>query len=92
MDKQNERHPFIDYLIELKRKDDRGALAHLKRGLGKPPGTAARMHPYIVPWISEDRNSDDYYLIGSLFALHPSHKENIDMGEAFRQIWLSYGK
>ena len=49
------------------------ALAALRRGLGKSPGEAAEMFPYVIPWcggeMSEYRQND-YFLVASLFALH----------------------
>jgi CRISPR system Cascade subunit CasB len=65
---------FISYLERLKRDDDRGALAQLRRGLGKPPGTAIEMYPYISRWTSSvfNREADAYFLIASLFGLYPT--------------------
>lgn len=74
---------FVLALYRLKRTNDRAALAHLRSGLGKPPGTAALMHPYVgrhlqvsprpdgrlTPW--EERSNDILYIVGALFALHP---------------------
>ncbi len=54
------------------RREDRGALAALRRGLGKPPGTVAEMAPYIEP--AFDRAPDEAYIVGSLFGLHPHHR------------------
>ncbi len=53
---------------------NRAALAALRRGLGKPPGEAAEMFPYVAPWICESAatwEEASYYLVASLFALHP---------------------
>ncbi len=36
-------HPFVNRLQELAEKQERGALAALRRGLGQPPGTVAEM-------------------------------------------------
>ena len=74
---------FVLGLYRLKRTDDRAALAHLRSGLGKPPGTAALMHPYVgrylqvsprsdgrlAPW--DERSNDILYIVAALFALHP---------------------
>lgn len=62
---------FVHYLASLVEREDRGALADLRRGLGKEPGTAAEMFPYVVPFAPE-RDENRFYLIASLFALHPS--------------------
>jgi CRISPR type I-E-associated protein CasB/Cse2 len=69
---------FAAFLERLNKKQDRGALADLRRGLGKPPGQAAEMHRYIVPWLSASEatpyvtwREEVYYLVASLFALYP---------------------
>jgi CRISPR system Cascade subunit CasB len=80
----NEEHPFISYL-ESKR-DNRGALAALRRGLGHTPGTVADMYPYVVPWLSEDVppwREDAYYLVAALFAYHPMKGGTGNMGDHF---------
>ena len=55
------------------RSRKRAALAALRRGLGKPPGGATEMLPYIVPILPEHLSAwreQAYYLIASLFALY----------------------
>jgi len=77
-------YPFVTYLEGL--RDDRGALAALRRGLGRPPGTVADMYPYVVPWISEDVppwREAVYYLIAALFAYHPDAGGSGNMGHHF---------
>jgi CRISPR system Cascade subunit CasB len=67
---------FVARLRGLAETEDRGALAALRRGLGKPLGEAAEMYPYIVPWVPEDASrweEDCFYLVGALFAWHPQH-------------------
>lgn len=78
----NER--FITYLEDL--RDDRGALAALRRGLGQPPGTVASMYRYIVPWLSADTppwREEAYYLIAALFAYYPDLGGRGNMGHHF---------
>ena len=64
---------FAAYLAELARDRRLAALAALRRGLGKHPGEAPEMFPYIVPWLPakcgwwEERA---YYAIGACFAAH----------------------
>lgn len=69
----SQHRAFVKRLEELDSTHDRGALAALRRGLGKPPGTVAEMFPYVVPWEShaEERHKDAYYLVAALFAWHP---------------------
>lgn len=68
---QEESQPFIAYLENLVRRQDRGALAQLRRGLGKPPGLALEMHRYVVPFLPPARPWEEevYYLVAALFAL-----------------------
>lgn len=64
---------FVAHLVSLADKD-RGALAALRRGLGRAPGEVAQMHPHVVPWMPGKIGADGeraYYLVASLFALHP---------------------
>jgi len=68
--KSEPQNPFIDYLEGIVRRQDRGALAALRRGLGKPPGTAMEMHRYVVPFLRRDRPWEEevHYLVAALFA------------------------
>jgi CRISPR system Cascade subunit CasB len=79
-----ETHPFIDYLEGL--REDRGALAALRRGLGQPPGTVADMYPYVVPWLpaeTKPRQEKAYYLVAALLAYHPAEGGTGNMGNHF---------
>ena len=65
---------FAAFLEGLAGREDRGALAALRRGLGKTPGAAAEAHRFVVPWLPPQAGvweEDAYYLVASLFALHP---------------------
>lgn len=76
--------PFVDYLERL--REDRGALAALRRGLGQPAGTVASMYRYVVPWLpagSSGWQERPYYLVASLFAFHPQVGGTGNMGRHF---------
>jgi len=78
-----EIHPFIAYLQSLAEKQERGALASLRRGLGHPPGAAPEMFRYVIPWLGESPGGSQeaaYYLLASLFALHPATVSEGNMG------------
>lgn len=64
--------PFIESLEELVDEQERGALAALRRGLGRDPSEWAPMYPYVVPWLPQHATSwkkeDAYYQIAALFA------------------------
>ncbi len=64
---------FIRDLEGLAEREDRGALAALRRGLGKQPGAAPEMFPYLAPWTQHEHGwgEECMYLVASLFALHP---------------------
>ncbi len=83
-------HPFISYLCQIAQREQRGALAHLRRGLGKPPGTVAEMHPYVVPWFPPEPNRQQenaFYLVAALFAAHPHHNASAgSMGATMRRV------
>ena len=67
---------FIGHLEALRQREDRGALAGLRRGLGGRPGTVPETYPHVCPWtggLSGDRE-DAFFLVASLFALHPEAK------------------
>lgn len=79
-----EEHPFVRHLQEL--RENRGALAALRRGLGQPPGTVSSMYPYVVPWVRDNAPPSEeaaYYLIAALYAYHPQEGGVGDMGNHF---------
>jgi CRISPR system Cascade subunit CasB len=74
---------FIKFLTRLSDEENRGALAALRRGLGLQPGEAPEMFPYVVPFLSGTPSKDQenaYYLVASLFALHPKNCEQGNLG------------
>ena len=88
MDELEERMKgFIGYLCRLTQegREDRGALADLRSGLGRSPGEAPRMHKYVVPFLGEAAWASDrwFYLVGALFAWHPGHEAGRSLGECF---------
>jgi CRISPR system Cascade subunit CasB len=81
---------FVRYLRSLDANPrKRGDLAHLRRGLGRLPGTVTEMYPVVVDALPD--NLDDWgeqmhYLVAALFALHPSFKFEGDMGAHFAEL------
>lgn len=76
--------PFVDHLESL--RENRGALAALRRGLGRSPGEAREMYPYVVPWVPGDASREReavYYTIASLYAYHPMTGGSGNMGTHF---------
>lgn len=67
---------FVAYLQQFNKRDTRAALAALRRGLGRMPGEAPEMFPYLAKWVPESASRPTwteqvYYLVASLFAFHP---------------------
>jgi len=82
----HEPHPFVQYLLTL--AEDRAALAALRRGLGRPPGTVPEMFPYVVPHLPAQIHPNEeaaHYTLAALFALHPSHTPRGNMGDHLAQ-------
>lgn len=78
------KHAFVEYLEGL--REDRGALAALRRGLGQPPGTVASMYRYVVPWLPDEagpKQEDAYYLLAALYGSHPAAGGTGNMGNHF---------
>jgi len=74
--------PLVNRLIELARREDRGALAALRTGLGKPPGAAARMLPIVAPFLTSDEGpaTRAAFITAALFARHPMHAAGGSLG------------
>jgi CRISPR system Cascade subunit CasB len=78
---------FVDYLHSLAAREDRGALAALRRGLGRPspPAEVLRL---VVPHLPADRPWEHkwYLLVASLFAMHPERGGRGNLGETFHRL------
>jgi len=67
----------------------RAALATLKRGLGRPPGTALEMYRYVGPYISPKDPQwiiNCYLLVAALFAHHPLPGGKGSMGSVMAEV------
>lgn len=80
-------------ITELKKWRDgknRAALAHLRRGLGKPPKTAMEMFPYLGQFLSFDtkpRYENAVFIVAALFAYYPDAPPNAgNLGASLRQL------
>jgi len=79
---------FVESLQRLAEAKNRGALAALRRGLGKHPGEAPEMFPYVVPYLPETPSpalESAYYLVASLFAWHPENRSDGNIGNHLLQ-------
>ncbi|MBN1314213.1 MAG: type I-E CRISPR-associated protein Cse2/CasB [Anaerolineales bacterium] len=80
----NRTSNYVEYLESL--RENRPALAALRRGLGRPVGTTPEMYRYVVPWLGEDAppwQEAAYYQLASLFASHPQDGGEGNMGASF---------
>lgn len=86
---------FIEYLEQLAEREDRAALAALRRGLGKAPGEAAEMHPHVVrflPYNSHPQRDEVYYLVAALFAWHPQPWHGDEEMERLTNLGASFAR
>lgn len=71
------QHALVEHLIHLRDRDDRAALAVLRRAAAADPGAMADAFPHVLPWVPEGarqtRAEDSYFLVATLFAIHPDH-------------------
>lgn len=87
--------PFITYLHNLRDEGNLGALATLRRGLGRPIGAVPEMFRYIVPRLPRSMTSWDekvYYTVASLFAMHPSPGGYGNLGYALKELERATGQ
>ncbi len=80
----------VSYLKSLAAMQDRAALAHLRRGLGRTPGESMEMYPYVGRFIREHTNESHdraVFLTSALFADYPDAAQNVgDLGRSIRLI------
>ena len=88
------RDKFIRYLLKLEADEERATLATLRRGLGEPPGTVLALGRYVYPFFGSEeletpygrRESEAFFLIATLFALHPQNVSSGNMGAHLREL------
>ena len=71
---QRPEQRFVAMLEELKRRDNRQALAILRRGATVPPGEDLATYPLVTRFIPEwarGWREQAFYLVASLYAIHP---------------------
>ena len=74
---EKKQSALIQYLYQLAAAKDRGALAAIRRGAGKSPGTETATFPYVVPFIPRQdeglHRAWPYFCVAALFATNPQH-------------------
>lgn len=87
---QRSESGLIGYLRGLANKQDRAALAHLRRGLGRKPGDAMEMYPWVGKFAGEETgraHERAVFLTSALFAYYPDAPQNAgDLGSSVKQI------
>ncbi|MBI2372793.1 MAG: type I-E CRISPR-associated protein Cse2/CasB [Deltaproteobacteria bacterium] len=78
---------FVAHLRALAEREDRGALAALRKSLQAADGMATDAYPYVVPFLDVEPSRRDraFFLIGALFATHPD-PGGVSLGLAFRRL------
>ena len=81
--------PLVKRILDLADSKDRGALAALRTGVGKRPGEAGRMFPYVAPFLPEATTSgprvEAAFLTAALCATHPAHANVGSLGASLRK-------
>lgn len=93
-EKRSRREQFIDHLMRLKREDDRGPLAELRRGAGEWPECGertlrhvARFFPPEGPDWRTETEENAMLLVATLFALNPAESNGTaNVGELLRSV------
>jgi CRISPR system Cascade subunit CasB len=82
---------FVRDLRKLVAREDRAALAALRRGLGKGPGEAAECHRYVVPFTSDLSTWREaaFYQVAALFAWHQGSWNDGDGEPVVRNLGAS---
>lgn len=82
---------FVTYLKGLAARD-RGAMAALRRSLGRPPGSDPAVYPVVERFVPDGHDLDArrraLYLIAGLFALHPVQADGVSLARAFGRLML----
>lgn len=94
MTQHSKTERFVEYLLGLEERKDTGALAALRRGLGRIPGTAPEMHRYLARWSNGEPSrwrEDVFYIVAALFAFHPVHwnrekEARSNLGDSFARL------
>jgi CRISPR system Cascade subunit CasB len=85
----------VAHLERLVGREDRAALAALRRGLGRPAGSVADMYPYVIPYLppeTEPWAEAPYYLVASLFALHQGSWPHAESNGRTTDFGASYAR
>jgi len=79
---------FVSFLLGLAAREDRGALAALRRGLGKEREPPAEMLRLVFRHLPPERPWEHhwYYTVAALFGLYPHSGGRGNLGDTFRRL------
>jgi CRISPR system Cascade subunit CasB len=78
---------FVTHLEGFERRQDRGALAKLRRGAGRAPAWAVEALPLVVPFLPpDDGRANAFFMVAALFGHHPEPGGSGNFGEVFRRL------
>lgn len=82
---------FVQHLIELNGKKDRGPMAMLRHSLAFEPGQYMKALPLVEPFVAKDWHAQDsrrlaLYAVAGLYAKHPKHQEGKSLSAAFGEF------
>lgn len=86
------KEEFINMLLGLHRTENRGALAKLRRGLGKQPGEAMEVYSLIGSFAANTKSKAEevaLYTVATLFGLYPSdssEEESSNFGSSVSEL------
>jgi CRISPR system Cascade subunit CasB len=87
----NREDRFIQYLIDLGKKKDRGPLAALRHSLAFEPGQYLKALPLVEPFVAKEWHAQDsrrlaLYAVAGLYAKHPKHQQGKAVSAAFGEF------
>lgn len=93
----NAYQDLVMRLLQYQQAEDRAALSALRSGLGKAPGEAPRMFPYLAGCFPDDGGENSRamrvtFLLSANFARHPEHFRRRSLAAALRMAAGPDGK
>lgn len=90
---------FVGFLKSLLGRNDRQALAALRRALGSHPAAAVDAYPYVMPRVPRDlsprqldREEQIYLLTASLFAFHQIQWQRDESAKSYTNLGASMAR
>lgn len=84
---------FVQHLLEIKKSNNRSALAELRASL--TPGKELLAARHVLPWLGDSvgyKHENAAFLIAGLFAMHPESSVGRNFGETMHRISKAQGE